>query len=184
MIRQSITSSAVRWRQETNEDTQTTKQSVEWSPSKDSLYCTILGWLMLARTATSLRDSCLSLDDICQNKRRAAARKTVCARQNDKRKLASDRATRCACSHPGYANLLDDILASILFGFHEDRLPEGALADFPHLFVLLHINTMAGSSCSVCTERSRPSLRVICLVLPRDRHLGSKQTNVHFSTSQ
>lgn len=120
-----------------------------WSPSKDSLYCTILGWLMLARTATSLRDSCLSMHGICQNE--VAVKPSV----HDKRQLALARATRCACSHPGYANLLDDILASILFGFHEDRLPEGALADFLHLFVLVHVNTMAGSSCCVCTAKEQ-----------------------------
>lgn len=133
--------------------TTTTKQQVVWSPSKDSLYCTILGWLMLARTATSLRDSCLSLHDICQNKRRR--RWEGCSgTADDERHLALARATRRAGSHPGYANLLDDILASVLFGFHEDSLPEGALPDFLHLFVLVHVNTMAGSSCCVCTGRS------------------------------
>lgn len=41
----------------------------EWAlPSKDSLYWTMFGWLMLARTATSLRDSCLSLFDIWWDK--------------------------------------------------------------------------------------------------------------------
>lgn len=157
------------WRHKT---TRRTKQQVVWSPSKDSLYCTILGWLMLARTATSLRDSCLSLHDICQNKRREVAAKPSV---HDKRQLAWAPATRSACSHPGYANLLDDILASILFGFHEDRLPEGALADFLHLFVLVHVNTMAGSSCCVCTARNRASLRVICLISHRHRRLGLKQ---------
>lgn len=47
------------------------------SPSKDSLYCTMLGWLMLARTATSLRDSCLSLVDICQNKEQGMSKNKV-----------------------------------------------------------------------------------------------------------
>ncbi len=41
----------------------------EWAlPSNDSLYWTMFGWLMLARTATSLRDSCLSLFDIWWDK--------------------------------------------------------------------------------------------------------------------
>lgn len=90
-----------------------------------------------------------------------------------KRQPAGARARRCARPHPGYANLLDDILASILLGFHEDRLPERALADFLHLFVLVHVNTMAGSSCCGCTARSTASLRVICWISYRHRHLGT-----------
>lgn len=69
-------------------------------PSKDSLYCTILGWLMLARTATSLRDSCLSLHDICQNKGSGGARGLQPSRTmklHDKRQARKfARATRCA----------------------------------------------------------------------------------------
>lgn len=83
--------------------------------------------------------------------------------------------SQLACSHPGYANLLDDILASILFGFHEDRLPEGALADFLHLFVLVHVNTLAGSSCCGCTARSTALVPVIWLISYRHRHLALKQ---------
>lgn len=37
----------------------------------------MLGWLMLARTATSLRDSCLSLHDICEEEQREVAAERV-----------------------------------------------------------------------------------------------------------
>lgn len=49
-----------------------------------------------------------------------------------------------------YANLLDDILVPILFGFDKDSLPKGTFPNFLHLFVLVHVSGMTGSSCWVC----------------------------------
>lgn len=59
------------------------------------------------------------------------------------------------CSYSRYADLLDDILASILFGFYQDSLPERTFSDFLHLFVLVHVNGRTGSSCCVCTGTQR-----------------------------
>lgn len=58
----------------------------------------------------------------------------------------------CMGAYSRYANLLDDILAPILFGFDKDGLSKWTFPDFLHLFVLVHVSGMTGSSCWVCKE--------------------------------
>lgn len=48
-----------------------------------------------------------------------------------------------------YANLLDDILAFSLFGFHKDGLSKWAFPNFLHLFVLVHVTGEPRSACWV-----------------------------------
>lgn len=46
----------------------------------------------------------------------------------------------CVLSYPGDADLLDDILFSIVPGFDEDCFPEGTLPYLPHLFIVVHVS--------------------------------------------
>lgn len=53
---------------------------------------------------------------------------------------------RFSVAYPGDANLFDDILFSILPGFDENCLPEGALPNLPHLFIFIHVSETDDSS--------------------------------------
>lgn len=124
-----------------------------WIPSKDSLYCTMLGWLILARTATSFRDSCLSLLDIWQSEERKTERMWKGGKGQFTLLVTREAG---GILHMGaysrYANLLDDKLVSILFWFNKDGLSKRTFSNFLHLFVLIHVTGMTGSSCWVCKE--------------------------------
>lgn len=99
----------------------------------------MLGWLMLARTATSLRDSCLSLLDIYQKYWKNVIQQELAVRHVKWWVEAYSR----------YPNLLDDILASPLFGFHKDGLSKWAFPNFLNLFVLVHVTGEPSSACWV-----------------------------------
>ena len=55
-------------------------------------------------------------------------------------------------SYSRYANLLDDILVSILFGFDKDGRSKCTFPNSLHHFVLVHISGMTATSCWFCRD--------------------------------
>lgn len=140
-------------------------EQIERIPSKDSLYWTMLGWLILARTATSFRDSCLSLLGICQRK----AKENVKEQDSENRITLTETCEVCAVlflrTYSRYANLLDDILAFILFWFDKDSFSKWPFPNFLHLFVFVHVTGRTRSSCWVY-KKHHPMSWLNPLLLP------------------
>lgn len=69
---------------------------------------------------------------------------------------------QCTCAYPRNANLFDDILTFVLFGFYKNCFSKGTFSNFLHIFVLIHV--FRGSRCSCCVYTDLCSILVIHLV--------------------
>ena len=65
-------------------------------------------------------------------------------------------------SYSRYANLLDDILVSILFGFDKDGLSKSTFPNFPHLFVLVHVSGMTTCYLMLVLQRDKEHIVKLC----------------------